>query len=64
MKTFLNFIIARGSEASTYRGLALLLSSVGIAINPTLLPQIITVGIAVSGLIGMLTADKPAPVTK
>ena len=58
VKSILAYIVARGGEASTYRGLALVLTSFGIVINPTLLPQIIAVGIAVSGLIGVLTADK------
>lgn len=54
----ISFIIARGKEPSSYRGLALFLSAVGIVINPTLLPQIIVVGTSLAGLIGMMFPDK------
>ena len=48
----------RLKEPSTWRGLAMLATALGISVNPEMMEQTIVAGTAVTGLIGMLTADK------
>jgi hypothetical protein len=45
------------SQASTWRGLVLVASSLGVAIRPDLGDAVIAVGMAIAGLIGVLTND-------
>lgn len=52
------YILARASEPSTWRGLALLGTALGVKIAPELSNAIISAGISIAGLIGVLTADK------
>lgn len=54
----LNYFLERGKEASTWRGLSLFLTAIGIYIEPTLYAQITTVGVGVAGLLGIVTKDK------
>lgn len=54
----LEFLLARGKEPSSWRGLSLFLTAVGIYVDPTMYAQITTIGVGVAGLIGMVTADK------
>lgn len=51
------YILDRLSEASTWRGIVMALTAIGIQISPELMTQIITVGVGLVGLIGMLTKD-------
>lgn len=51
MKTY---IIARLKEPSTYRGLSLVATALGIYISPELVAAITSAGVAVAGLIGIL----------
>lgn len=51
------YLLDRAGEPSTWRGLALLLSAVGIGIEPDMMESITATGMAVSGLIGVLTKD-------
>jgi hypothetical protein len=53
-----SYILARAAEASTWRGVILLLTAVGIPVAPALADQIVTAGLAVAGLVGVLSADK------
>lgn len=54
------FLLARAQEPSSWRGAILVLSGVvGVTIEPALALQIVSVGVSVAGLIGILTADKP-----
>lgn len=53
-----NYLFARAKEPSTWRGLVLLLTAVGVPIAPALGEQIVTAGLAAAGLIGVLAADK------
>lgn len=41
-------------QPSTWRGITMLVTSLGIAINPDLMEQIVVAGTAVAGLIGVL----------
>lgn len=51
----LNFILARASEPSTWRGLFLFASAVGVTVSPELQNAIIATGLGASGLVGVLT---------
>lgn len=48
----------RLSESSTWRGLIMLLTAIGISVKPELMEQIIVAGTGVAGLIGIMTKDK------
>lgn len=48
----------RLKEASTWRGLTLLLTSIGITVRPELMEQIIVAGTGLAGIIGLVTKDK------
>ena len=52
-----DFIIKRLKERSTWIGLAGLLSALGVVVSPELTEAIVTAGIAVGGLIMVLTKD-------
>lgn len=53
-----NYLIERSREPSTWRGLILLLTAIGVPIAPGLVEPIVSVGLAAAGLIGVLAADK------
>lgn len=52
------YLIERAKEPSTWRGLVLLLTALGVPIAPDLVEPIVSVGLATTGLIGVITADK------
>lgn len=51
------YVVNRAKEASTWRGVIMLLTAVGLKITPEMADAIISVGIAVAGLVGMLLPD-------
>jgi hypothetical protein len=51
------FIYNRLKEASTWRGIVLILTALGVPILPEMAETIITIGIAVTGIIGVVTPD-------
>lgn len=53
-----NFILERGKESSTWRGLVALLTAVGVTLSPDQGEAIVALGLAVIGAIGVFTADK------
>lgn len=53
-----HYILDRMKEPSSWRGFFLILTAIGIPIAPELQTSIITVGLAVAGLIGVATPDK------
>jgi hypothetical protein len=55
MKTYL---LERGKEASTWRGLVALLTAVGVTLSPEQGEAVIALGLAVIGAIGVFFADK------
>lgn len=55
----MSYIVERLKEASTWRGIIMLLTSVGVGINPELIAPIVSVGTGLAGLVGVFTADKP-----
>jgi hypothetical protein len=55
-------IIDQLKQPSTWRGIVILCSSLGYALTPDMGQAIIAVGLAVSGLIGILAGpDTPPP---
>lgn len=51
------YVVNRAKEASTWRGVIMLLTAVGLKITPEMADAIISVGIAVAGAVGMLLPD-------
>jgi ribosomal protein L12E/L44/L45/RPP1/RPP2 len=54
----LAFILERGKEASTWRGIVAIVTAAGIAIDPAQAEAIVALGLAVIGAIGVFFADK------
>ena len=55
---FIKWAAARLAEASTWRGITMLLMSLGISVKPELMEPIIVAGTGIAGVIGVITADK------
>ena len=55
---FLKFALDRLDEPSTWRGLVAIATALGVQLSPDLQAAIISAGMAVIGLIAVLTADK------
>ena len=53
-----DYISARAKEASTWRGIILLLTAAGVPIAPAMADTIVAVGLALAGLVGVTTVDK------
>jgi hypothetical protein len=49
------YILERAKEPSTWRGAILFLTAMGVPIAPALAEHIVTVGLAVAGIVGMAT---------
>lgn len=58
MKNFLNFVLNRARERSTWLGIVSLLTAVGLALTEGQQEAIIAAGVAVAGLITVMTIDK------
>ena len=54
----MSWIIARLKERSTWLGLTGLLTAVGVGLEPDQAEAIVTAGVALAGVIAMLTKDK------
>lgn len=54
----MQYIISRLKEASTWRGIALTLTALGLRIAPELQEAIIAAGVGVAGIIGCAFPDK------
>jgi hypothetical protein len=53
-----SYLLDRLKEASTWRGITLLLTAIGVPLAPGVADMIISAGLAVAGLIGALTPDQ------
>jgi len=53
------YLLSRLREPSTWRGLFLLLTALGVQIRPDLWEAIVTVGLALVGAVGVVTPDDP-----
>lgn len=51
------YLLARFKEASTWRGIALLLTAFGVQVAPEVQEAVITAGIAVAGAVGVMFPD-------
>ena len=51
------YLLSRLKEASTWRGIALLLTAFGVQVAPEVQEAVITAGIAVAGAVGVLFPD-------
>ena len=51
------YLLARLKEASTWRGIALLLTALGVQVAPDVQEAVISAGVAVAGAIGVLFPD-------
>ena len=49
------YILARAKEPSTWRGILLFLTAIGVPIAPELANNIVTVGLGLAGIVGMVT---------
>jgi len=52
------YIIDRLKEASTWRGIVALITAAGVALTPEQQAAIVSAGLAVIGLIGVLLGDQ------
>jgi hypothetical protein len=52
------YLLDRVKEPSTWRGAILFLTAIGVPIAPELQTAIVSAGLGIAGLIGVLTADK------
>jgi len=52
------YILDRAKEPSTWRGLILVLTALGVPLAPAMAEAIVSVGLAVAGLVGVATPDK------
>jgi len=49
------YILDRAKEPSTWRGILLFLTAMGVPVAPELANNIVTVGLGLAGIIGMVT---------
>jgi hypothetical protein len=49
------YILERAKEPSTWRGILLFLTAIGVPIAPELANNIVTVGLGLAGIVGMVT---------
>jgi hypothetical protein len=52
-----SYLLERLKEPSTWRGITLLLTALGVPLAPGIADLVISAGLAVTGLIGALTPD-------
>lgn len=53
------FIVARLKEPSTWRGISIVLTALGVAVNPEQVQAILVGGLSIAGAIGIFTPDNP-----
>ena len=52
------YVLARLSEASTWRGFVYLLTALGVSLGAAQAEAVIAVGMAIAGALGVFLADK------
>ena len=52
------YILDRAKEASTWRGVILMLTAVGVPVAPAMADSIVAAGLAIAGLVGAAMPDK------
>ena len=58
----MNWIVNRLKEPSSWRGAIWLLTALGVSLSPEAWQYLTTAGMALAGLVGVLTADPAHPV--
>jgi hypothetical protein len=58
-KDFMNWLLKRLQEVSTWRGIVLLLTAIGVKLEPDLAEAIIAAGLAIVGTINILRREGP-----
>lgn len=53
----MKYIVARLSEATTWKGIFLLLTAAGVTLRPELQAAITAVGLSLTGLVGVVVPD-------
>ena len=53
-----DYLLDRAKEPSTWRGVVLLLTALGVPMAPEMANAIVSLGLAVAGMVGVLTPDK------
>lgn len=56
--TFLSWLLDRLKEANTWYGLTAILTSAGVSVDPSLTREVVSTGVAVAGLISVITKEK------
>ena len=51
------YILDRAKEPSTWRGAILFLTAIGVPVAPQMAEAIVTAGLGIAGLVGVLTPD-------
>lgn len=54
------YVIARLKESSTWRGLIMLLTAAGVALNAAQMEAVVSIGMAIAGAIGVFLPDNKA----
>lgn len=57
-KRVLAYVLARMGEASTWRGAVVILTALGVHLSPDQVAGVLTAGLGLSGLVGVMFADK------
>jgi hypothetical protein len=52
-----DYLLARAKEASTWRGITLFLTAMGVPLAPQLSEAIVTAGLGIAGLLGFILPD-------
>jgi hypothetical protein len=58
-QAFIDYMLARAKEPSTWRGVVLLLTGLGVSLKPEFAESIVSVGVLLAGGIAVAFADKP-----
>jgi hypothetical protein len=56
-----NYLLARLAESSTWRGLVMLITALGVKVEPAQMNAIIAAGMAAAGLIAVFMPDRKSP---
>jgi hypothetical protein len=57
VKSALKFAVARLSEPSTYKGVVLALTGLGLYVRPEIAAAVTSIGLGIAGLIGVVLPD-------
>jgi len=61
MKNFLQLLLTRARERSTWLGVISLATALGLVLTPAQSEAVIAAGMSLAGLIGVFTSDKNDP---